>query len=215
MASAGARTRSRDVESALIDAAEAVLVAEGPEALTVRAVAQEADVAPMSVYNRFGSKDGLLDALLIRAFTAFRTALLEAEPDPAHGDDPLAPLRACGRAYREFALAHPRHYELMFEYRPTSGPPSAQMQDSGESAFGVLVARVGAALAAGVFRPGDVRETAQLIWSAVHGAVSLELKGRTMSKDPARSYAELTELLMDGLRPGRNGFQDGARRRVL
>ena len=211
---AGIRTRSRDVESALLEAAETVLVAHGPDALTVRAVAQQAGVAPMSVYNRFGSKDGLLDAMLVRAFTTFRSTLERAVLEPTLGDDPLARLRACGRAYREFALAHPRHYELMFEYRPTAGAPSAEMEHTGETAFGVLVAGVAAALAAGEFRPGDVRETAQLVWSAVHGAVSLELKGRTMSADPARSYAEILELIIDGLRPRPNGFQDGAGGRV-
>ena len=208
------RTRSRDVESVLLEAAESVLVADGPEGLTVRAVAQQAGVAPMSVYNRFGSKDGLLDAMLVKAFTAFRAALEHAVLEPTLGDDSLARLRACGRAYRQFALANPRHYELMFEYRPTTGPPSAELESCGGAAFGVLVARVGAALAAGEFRPGDVRETAQLVWSAVHGAVSLELKGRTMSGDPARSYAEVLELIIDGLRPRPNGFQDGAPVRV-
>lgn len=194
----GTRTRSRDVESALLDAAEAVLVADGPDAITVRAVAQQAGVAPMSVYNRFGNKDGLLDAVLVRAFTAFRVAL-----ERAGGDDPLDRLRACGLAYRRFALANPRHYELMFEYRPGAGLLSADLDRCGQEAFGVLVGNVGAALASGAFRTGDVRETAQLVWSAVHGAVSLELKGRTMSADPSRSYAEILELIIDGLRPAR------------
>ncbi|HEY4993338.1 MAG TPA: helix-turn-helix domain-containing protein, partial [Nakamurella sp.] len=53
------RTPSRDIELALVDAAERVLVRDGPGAVTVRAVAIEAGVAPMGVYNRFGGKDGL------------------------------------------------------------------------------------------------------------------------------------------------------------
>ncbi len=60
------RTPSRDLEVALVDAAERVLVRDGPEAVTVRAVAVEAGVAPMGVYNRFGGKDGLVDELLER-----------------------------------------------------------------------------------------------------------------------------------------------------
>ncbi len=63
------RTPSQDVERALVDAAEAVLVREGPAGVTVRAVAAEAGVAPMGVYNRFGGKDGLVSAILVaRAF---------------------------------------------------------------------------------------------------------------------------------------------------
>jgi AcrR family transcriptional regulator len=53
-----------------VSAAEAVLVKDGPGGLTVRAVAAEAGIAPMGVYNRFGGKDGLVDALLIIGWRA-------------------------------------------------------------------------------------------------------------------------------------------------
>ena len=52
-----ARTPSRDVEAALVDAAERVLVRDGPDAVTVRAVAIEAGV-PFSS-NRVGGMFGL------------------------------------------------------------------------------------------------------------------------------------------------------------
>src|ERR687893_273816 len=55
MAEPTQRTPSRDLEAALVDAAERVLVRDGLRGLTVRAVATEAGVAPMGVYNRFGS----------------------------------------------------------------------------------------------------------------------------------------------------------------
>jgi hypothetical protein len=43
----------------LLNAAEGVLVKDGLRGLTVRAVAAEAGVAPMSVYNQFGGKAAL------------------------------------------------------------------------------------------------------------------------------------------------------------
>src|SRR6201994_254245 len=67
-----ARTPSADVERELLAAAETVLVREGPGGLTVRAVAAEAGIAPMGVYNRLGGKDGLVDALLIKGFDRLR-----------------------------------------------------------------------------------------------------------------------------------------------
>ena len=57
------RTASHQVSAALLDAAEAVLDRDGTGGVTVRAVAQQAAVSPMSVYNRFESKDGLIVAL--------------------------------------------------------------------------------------------------------------------------------------------------------
>src|ERR1700742_4286482 len=70
-----ARTPSADVERELLAAAEAVLVREGPGGLTVRAVAAEAGIAPMGVYNRLGGKDGLVDALLVKGFSRLREAV--------------------------------------------------------------------------------------------------------------------------------------------
>src|ERR1700743_182397 len=99
------RPPSADVERELLAAAEAVLVREGPGGLTVRAVAAEAGIAPMGVYNRLGGKDGLIDALLIRGFD-----MLRAFCDAASGPDATARFYDCGRRYREFALANPHFY---------------------------------------------------------------------------------------------------------
>src|SRR3954471_20593217 len=165
------RTPSRAVEQALVDAAERVLVRSGIGGLTVRAVATEAGVAPMGVYNRFRNKDGLVDAVLVRGFQGLRAAI-------SGGDvlDPVRRLRICGERYRQFGLDHPRHYALMFE-RIALGAPSEVFFAAAIGAFGSLVENVAAAMAAGVLRADDPTEVAQVIWSAVHGATSLELKG--------------------------------------
>ena len=89
------RTPSADVERELLAAAEAVLVRDGPGGLTVRAVATEAGIAPMGVYNRLGGKDGLVDALLIRGFDRLGAAMEAAtadtaEPTCAAGSSPAA-----------------------------------------------------------------------------------------------------------------------------
>src|ERR1700678_6974 len=104
------RTPSADLPRELVAAAEAVLVRDGPGALTVRAVAAEAGIAPMGVYNRFGGKDGLVHALLIIGFDRLRASI-------ESGDEPemLDRLRACGLRYRTFALANPNIYAIMFE----------------------------------------------------------------------------------------------------
>src|ERR1700733_4497407 len=77
------RTPAADMERELLAAAEAVLVRDGPAGLTVRAVAAEAGIAPMGVYNRLGGKDGLVDALLIKGFDRLRAAVDAAMNDTA------------------------------------------------------------------------------------------------------------------------------------
>ena len=191
----GGRTPSRAVEGALVDAAERVLVRDGLGGLTVRAVAAEAAVAPMGVYNRFGNKDGLVAAVLARGFEGLRAATAAAVDE-----DPLARLMSCGRGYRTFALANPEHYGAMFGAGFAAAAPTEELADRATAAFQVLVDRVGYAMDRGALRDGDRRETAQLIWSAVHGAVSLELAGLIQVPDPGGTYESLLRMLHEGLR---------------
>lgn len=189
-----ARTPSGDVRSALVDAAEAVLVREGPSGVTVRAVATEAGVAPMGVYSRFGGKEGLEQELLVRGFVGLRHAVA------GRGEaDPLERLRNSGVRYREFALAHAQHYLIMFDSTTGAGFESPRVQESAAAAFGELVGHVDNAMALGAFPPGDADDVAQQIWSAVHGAVSLELNGCNRSPDLDGTYRRLLQLIIRGL----------------
>ena len=189
------RTPSADVERELLAAAEAVLVRDGPGGLTVRAVAAEAGIAPMNVYNRLGGKDGLVDALLIKGFDRLRAAI-EAGQEP----DMLARLRACGMRYRAFALANSHFYAIMFEDAIPRERDAGEVQEHAAACFGALVRTVELASAAGAISAPDPFEAAQQIWSAVHGAVALELKRLMPVPDPEASYRALIETIIRGLR---------------
>ena len=188
------RTPSAEVERELLAAAEAVLVREGPGGLTVRAVAAEAGIAPMGVYNRLGGKDGLVDALLIRGFDLL-TAAIEGGSEP----DMAQRLRSCGLRYRAFALANKHFYAIMFEDAIPHEHDSAEVGVHAAAAFGALVRTVELAAAAGVIDAPEPFEAAQQIWSSVHGAVALELKGLVLTPDPEATYRALIETIMSGL----------------
>ena len=190
------RTPSAEVERELVAAAEAVLVRDGPGAVTVRAVAAEAGIAPMSVYNRFGSKDGLVHALLIIGFDRLR-AVMESGDER----DMLARLWACGLRYREFALANPHFYAIMFEDAIPHEHDSPEVHEHAFAAFGALVRQVELAAAAGTIAAPEPTETAQQMWSAVHGAVALELKDLVLTPDPAATYRALVSTVLRGLAP--------------
>jgi AcrR family transcriptional regulator len=194
------RTPSADVERELLAAAEAVLVREGPGGLTVRAVAAEAGIAPMGVYNRLGGKDGLVDALLIKGFDRLRAYMEAATADPAE-PSPRARFIACGQSYRQFALDNPHFYAIMFEQAIPYESANPEVAEHAEATFGALVRTVELAAAAGVIAAPDPVEAAQQIWSAVHGAVSLELRGMVLTPDPPRTYAGLLLTVIRGLEP--------------
>jgi len=190
------RTRSADVERELLAAAEAVLVRDGPGGLTVRAVAAEAGIAPMGVYNRLGGKDGLVDALLIRGFD-----MLKAACDATVGPNATARFYDCGRRYREFALANPHFYAIMFEDVVPHNFDNPEVGEHADAAFNALIRIVELTAAAGAIEAPDPAEVAQQVWSAVHGAVALELKGLIQTPDPAATYRASLDTLFRGLAP--------------
>lgn len=162
-----------DQRRELLRAAAALLAAEGPGALTVRRIAAEAGYSTMGVYSRFGGKDGIVEALFVDGFQALAAAMA-AVPET---DDADADLMESGRAYRRFALEHPTSYSIMFERSVPGYEPSEAAVVIAAGTFELLVGRVQRAMDAGAIAGGDVDETAQRIWAAVHGWVSLEIHG--------------------------------------
>jgi AcrR family transcriptional regulator len=187
------RTPSRDVEEGLLEAAERILTDEGPSGITVRKVASCAGVAPMGVYNRFEGKQGLLEALFIRGFQTLRTMIAAA-----NGPDAMHRLRAGCLAYREFALAHPQKYRLMFDHMQEI-EPSETAQIEAFASFDQLVQHVSAARELRGLGVGSDVEVAQQLWSALHGAVGLELMGLMFTEDPAHSYTQMVDALLAGM----------------
>lgn len=156
----------------LLAAASAVIATSGTGALTVRAVAAQAGTSASAVYALYGSREALVHAVGEEAFRHFARHLAAA-PITA---DPGADLLALGLAYRASALAEPHFYRVMFA---TSGA-GAQEDDGGpvteRATFLVLRDAVARVLPPGV--PGAVaQESALVLWSLVHGLVSLELDG--------------------------------------
>lgn len=193
------RTPSLEVRRALLDAAESVLSEFGPAGFTIRNVASEAGAAPAGVYSRFGDKNGLALELRARGFDKLRRYVADAQ-----GADPIERLGDVGARYRNFALRNPHLYSTMFEDALALRDSTLETDRPEEAAFEALVTHVRRALAE--FGRGatpddfdEAIEIAQQIWAAVHGAVSLELKGLGRTRDPAASYFRLLELLISGV----------------
>lgn len=178
----------------LLEAALALLEEGGSDAITIREVATRAGVAPMGVYSRFGSKDGLLEAVFVHGFTELQAAITAAR-----GSDARARLRNGCLAYRAFAVGHPHLYELMFR-QMLELELAAESLEQAERTFGQLVERVEDAQAAGLLQADDPVDVAQRLWSALHGGVSLEIAGVTFSTDPERTFAAMLDTMLAGLR---------------
>jgi AcrR family transcriptional regulator len=106
------RRREHDdkTAAALLDAAERTIAEKGVDALFLREVARDAGTTTRAIYSLFGSKDGLLGALGVRAFNLLQR---EGEALPAT-DQPAHDLVDAALMFRRFALEHPALFSIAF-----------------------------------------------------------------------------------------------------
>jgi AcrR family transcriptional regulator len=150
--------------------AKQLLDAEGPEAMTMRRVADSVGITAPALYRYFADKSELEDAVISEAH--WELGDLCADRVARSRATGLQALRVLVGAYREWAVAHPHLYRLVY-----CSPLSRNCRDPAAERYGAeqLLEACG----------GDL-EAAQRIWVAVHGLVMLELDGRmTDQMDPA------------------------------
>jgi AcrR family transcriptional regulator len=181
---------------ALLDAASAILAADGPDALTVRRIAARAGCSTMLVYSRLGGKQGVVQALWVEGFERLSRSLEANRPTK----DPLADLRRSARAYRKFAFENPTYYAVMFDRAVPDFVPSPEAALVGSAALDVLATLVRRAVDAGRLVPGDPRQLAAALWAANHGVCSLELKHSGPTDiDWPKCHERVIEAVLAGL----------------
>jgi len=185
-----------EVGRTLLKAASNLLAHEGPGALTVRRIANDAGMSTMNVYSRFGSKDGVVDHLFIEGFE-----LLAAEMNHVPTtDQPLVDLVGCRDAYRRFARGHSTHYSVMFERAVPDFQPSPAATTVGLHTLAILARRLERAMDTGDLARSDPDTAAAVMWSTCHGVVSLELKGIEPGHiDWSDVYVRATDAVIAGL----------------
>lgn len=75
------RRHPDETKSLILDAAEELLIEAGPRAIEVRGVAERVGITDAGVNHHFGSREGLLVALLRRSSSRIRAALEDAIQD--------------------------------------------------------------------------------------------------------------------------------------
>lgn len=197
-----ARPRTHDdrTRSALLDAAERIVVESGPHALSVRTVADQVGASTRAVYSVFGSKGGLLGGLAKRAFEFLRDALAELPVT----DDPAADLIECGATgYRRFVREHPSLYRITFQRVVPGLELSDELIVARAQGFGQLERRVQRLFDAGLLRRPDVRAAAVEFNAMCEGLANAELRGGTLRAMPTgeeeRVWREALDTLVRGL----------------
>ncbi|HTE73518.1 MAG TPA: TetR/AcrR family transcriptional regulator [Actinomycetes bacterium] len=104
------------------DTARRILVAEGSDGLSLRAIAREMGMTAPALYRYFDSHEALVGALCLDLLDEL-TGRLEAARDSEPVERPVERLMAACREFRRWSLAHPREFQLTFASVGEEGPP--------------------------------------------------------------------------------------------
>ncbi|NOH02259.1 MAG: TetR/AcrR family transcriptional regulator [Chloroflexi bacterium] len=196
------KTQIPNLQEAIKDVAWKQIAESGAAALSLRAIARELKITAPAIYNYFPNRDALVTALIIDAYTSFGDYQLRAR-DEFPKERMVDRLRATGLAYRQWAMDYPQRYQLIFG-APIPGyeAPLMEVLPSAARSLRALVSVVDDLRVASKLQAEDSPSiqsgyephlefwnkfaseydilslsASMIIWSRVHGLVSLELAG--------------------------------------
>ena len=142
----------------ILDATRALVLAHGPRAASVAAIAKASGAPAGTLYHRFGNRDGVVTAAWLRALERFQSRALAAAADtPA--DTGLETATAMAVAAIGFARELPDDARLLLTIRPDDlrdGQPDAAFRQTLAAMNAPLIERV-RELAAQLYGSSDPR----------------------------------------------------------
>lgn len=184
------------LREALTAAGLAAVEKAGPDALTLRGLAQAIGVSHTAAYRHFADRRELLVAIAARGMRELTDAFDQAL---AAAPTPVAGLRAVTETYFAFAEARPGMYRAMFEMDLLVEPVPAELSLPAGDAYRVFWRAIAAADPRLDMR--TVRLRAVTLFSILHGYVALRRAGR------------LKPFMIEGL--GRNEIDEAMVKLVL
>ncbi|HEX7775390.1 MAG TPA: TetR/AcrR family transcriptional regulator [Parvibaculum sp.] len=207
---AGARRRLTPAVRRLqiLEAAKDLFASGGIERVSMRNIAMRVGITQAAIYQHFEGKDAILFAVC----EDFFARLIEAnEKIACETNDPVELLKKSMLAYVETGLKWPEEYRLVFmtsisglelrgAHRVVPGFEEIS-PTKGKIAFAYLHDQVRALIAGGHIRQGDVDVTAEAIWAASHGLVSLFITHVHFPWERQKIIETQMKILLLGLLP--------------
>jgi AcrR family transcriptional regulator len=185
------RERERaERERLIITSARELAEAEGWEAVTTRRLAERVEYSQPVLYSHFKGKDAIMVAVAVEGFADLAAEMRAARTSASDPERALADVAA---AYAAFAERRPALYDAMFNQSvslPFATPEAPPALHAGFDELRQVV------------RPfaGDDDEgvLTEVLWSGLHGLVTLVRGGRLPREDHDRRLAILLRRLGSG-----------------
>lgn len=173
-----AKPERHRTRTSIVEVAARLLRERGAQAVTTRAVAQEAGMQAPTIYRFFEDKDALLDAVAEHVFATY----VAGKALTGDSGDPVADLRAGWDVHIGFGLANAALFGLLTDPARGARSPAAA------AGLEVLRARVRRVAAAGRLRVPE-RRAVELIHAAGTGVVLTLLSAPPEERDPGLADA--------------------------
>ena len=173
----------------IITTAKSLIVESGLAALTLEAVAERADIAVQTIYNRVGGRPALLIAVAEQALEEHSKYLQAALAVDVPAREKL---RLVANAYTQFAFERPNEFHLLLD---PQGEPEALLRIS--ELIHQQNAKTAAIIRAGI-ADGSIRAeldpdlVALASWAMMNGILSLAFRD-----DQTHYYAKQVPVLID------------------
>lgn len=168
-------TEKKEMRGLVLETAMRLFLKEGFERVTIRAIAQEIEYSPATIYLYFSDKSEILYALQALGFEK----LIRQQQEVLSIKDPWKRLRRHGKVYVDFALKNPEYYDLMFIMRgPVKKMKESKTWEAGMRSYDLLRENVKACMDAGSLTGTNVDVAAFAFWSLTHGIASLIIRER-------------------------------------
>jgi AcrR family transcriptional regulator len=193
----------KDLRQRILDEALHIITAEGFAAMSMRKLAERIEYSPASIYLPFRNREQSAQELSEVGFAKLLVYLSEA----VEGKETIAAFEAGCAAYVAFGLENPETYRLIFlgdsAYVKAAFAEKKENNAAGK-AYEVLV-NLAERLKAEGFDGGGAGTIAvtDMVWSALHGIVSIKVWCDGFPATPADELVRLTaQTLLQGLRTG-------------
>ncbi|MCA0446261.1 MAG: TetR/AcrR family transcriptional regulator [Bacteroidetes bacterium] len=161
----------QEMRDLIVEKATQVFIELGYEKASIRTIAERIEYSPATIYLYFKDKDWLF--LEVQS-VSFGLLLKEFEKNQSI-DDPFERLQALGRAYLDFGIANPAHYELMFiNKEPVQCIQNDELEwHNGIKLMELFRSTLQTCIDAGKLKITNIDIAAFALWGMVHGIVSL------------------------------------------
>ncbi len=165
-----------EMRTRILEAAKSLFLDKGFEKTSIRNIADLIEYSPGTIYLYFRDKNELLLNLHVDAFNELIKVLQSINLNqPA-----ISRLEEMGEKYLLFAFQNPELYELMFIMQAPMESLACkdEVWDDGMQAFDLLRMLVGDCQQEGYLAAYEVDDASLMIWSFVHGLITLKLRQR-------------------------------------